>query len=136
MEGRRRCCVSPESPFPTRLAHVLRLILGLCTILIKTENVFKQATDTALPPSEGSVCSLGDTFSEYFADKMDQMQTRFQLARISALHVRADRVASPKVPTILVQSEPLGSPGEPESRALPVPRSPKPVKRREEPKEP
>lgn len=81
MEGRGRRRVSLEEPFPTRLAHVLRLILGLCTSLIKTESVFKQATHTAFPPSEGQHVLWGRNFLNTLQIKLIRCRPDCQLPR-------------------------------------------------------
>lgn len=96
--------VSPESLFPTRLAHVLRLILGLCTSLIKTENVFKRATYTAIPPSEGQHVLWGRNFLKALQIKLTRCRPDCQLPRSPSRMWRPAERHLPEVPTVLVQS--------------------------------
>lgn len=64
------------------------------------------------PSSRGSACSLGEKFSECFADKIDQMQTRLPAAKLSGPHVEASQRASP-LPTARCGPGSCGSPGKP-----------------------
>lgn len=78
----------------------------------------------------GSTCSLGEKFSECFADKIDQIQTRLPAAKLSMLHVEASRAAvsqrSHRPGAVRTSGGPTGSLSD--SKACPVPLSPKPIR--------
>lgn len=137
MEGRGKCKVSPESLFPTRLAHVLRLILGLCTSLIKTENVFKQVTHTAIPPSEGQHVLWGRNFPNALQIKLIRYRPDCQLPRSPCYMWRpASKTASSQSShhpgTVRTSRGSTGSLSE--SKACPELLPPKPRERQQEPK--
>lgn len=113
---------------PTRLAHVLRLILGLCTSLIKTENVFKQATHTAFPPSGGQHVLWGRNFLNTLQIKLIRCRPDCQPPRSWSSMWRPTEHRLPQVPTVLV---PSGLPGPTrslsEGMAFPAPLPPEPI---------
>lgn len=64
---------------------------------------------------------MGEKFSECFADKIDQMQTRLPAAKISVHMWRPAEWPLPQVPTILVPAGLLGVSREAFLRAKPTP---------------
>ena len=128
--------MSLESLFPTRLAHVLRLILGLCTSLIKTENVFKQATHPALPPSESQHVLWGRNFLNTSQIKWIRCRPDSSCQDLCATCGGRQSSIPPKFPPSWYSQNVWGPPGSlSESRVFPALWSPKPIKGRQEPKE-
>lgn len=92
-ETRQRSC------FSACLARVLRLIWGLLTSLIKTQSVFKQATRTAFPSSEGQHVLWWRNFLNALLIKLIRCRPDRQLPRSAGSMWRPAQQNIPSIPT-------------------------------------